>query len=89
MDFTINRFIYGWFVVMLVMTAISGACMLASPALFISVQRRLINLTGMPEEVFAAFSKPALLRLVGAFQLVAAVVVLYVVLVVEPDFLSN
>ena len=43
----------------------------------------------MPEEVFAAFSKPALLRLVGAFQLAAAVVVLYVVLVVEPDFLSN
>ena len=84
-----GKVLYGWFVAMLVVTAVSSAVMVASPTTFIAVQKRLVNLVGFPEQVFEPFWQRIPFRIVGAVYLAVSIGVLYFLLVVDPDFFNK
>lgn len=84
-----DKILYGWFVAMLVMTAVSSAVMVAAPTQFIALQKRLVHLVGFPEQVFEPFWQRFPLRIIGILYLVVSGGALYFLLVVDPDFFNN
>ena len=81
--------IYGWFVAVLAIGAISSVFMIVAPQTFIDVQRRLCDAIGFPTDLLEPAWKKMPLRVMAAGYLPICIAGLYYLLVVNPDLFKN